>query len=393
MTQNLPKTETISLLLASLNANAIAADEHQQVLLNQDCHFLLQEAALHQKSSWAAHMTPNLAPYSLLGQQIVGMHQGNLLSPELYPFLKQTELTTLSWLKKHFHQPYARFTHGGSYSNLEALWQARDIKSQTNNVVYGSKACHYSVKKACDILGLRFQALDTDNNDRLLAETLRNACMQTPPVAIVLNIGTSAAGSIDPLSECVSIAAEYDCWLHIDAAWGGSVIMLPEQQRRYPMLAQADSISFDPHKSLFVPRPCSVLMSRHKKPAQTTNVDYLDSTPETQLAGSYGGEVFLPLWLNLQILGEEWFYQKTRQRLAQARLFGMQLSEQTDWQIMGSETGIVCFETKAEQSLAALVEQGIFSQAKVNGRPVYRAVFASHLTQESDLVRAIRPYL
>lgn len=393
MTQNQPKPETISLLLASLNANMIAADEQSQALLNPDCHLLLQEATLHQKSSWAAHMTPNLAPHSLLGQQIAGMHQGNLLSPELYPLLKQAELTTLSWLKKHFHQSYAHFTHGGSYSNLEALWQARDAKPHTSNVVYGSKASHYSVKKACDILGLKFQALDTDNIDRLYAESLRHACKQTPPVAIVLNIGTSAAGSIDPLTECLSIAAEYDCWLHIDAAWGGAAVMLPEQQHCYRILGQADSISFDPHKSLFVPRPCSVLMSRHKKQAQTIHIDYLDNPPETQLAGSYGGEVFLPLWLNLQLLGEQWFYQKTRQRLAQARQFVMQLSEQTDWQIIGSETGIVCFETQAEQSLAPLVDQGIFSQAKVNGRSVYRAVFASHLTQENQLIRAIRPYL
>lgn len=392
MSQTLPETETLSLLLNTLHTNGSESNVSKLALLNPDCQQLLTEAALHQESHWAAHMTPNLAPYSLLGQQIAGMHQGNLLSPELYPFLKQAETHTLDWLKAHFHLPFAHFTHGGSYSNLEALWQARDAQSQQRKRVYGSQASHYSIKKACDILGLEFHPLNTDDDDRLLTEALSEACQQEPPLAIVLNLGTSASGCIDPLTECASIAADYECWLHVDAAWGGAMVMLPEYKDTYQCLAQADTISFDPHKSLFQPRPCSILLSQHQKQS-LAETNYLDTPPTKQLAGSFGGELFLPLWLNLQLLGEDWFYEKTRYRLAQARQFVMQLSELTSWPAIQSETGIVCFETAEKDLLSPLVKQGVYSEAKINKRSVYRAVFASYHTQANDLIRAIRPYL
>jgi len=392
MNQTLPKAETISLLLDGLHSNTSVDNGSKLALLNGDCQQLLQEAALHQQSSWAAHMTPNLAPYSLLGQQIAGMHQGNLLSPALYPGLKEAETKTLDWIKKHFYQPFAGFTHGGSYSNLEALWQARDAKPQHSKRVYGSHASHYSIKKACDILGLEFHALETDDNERLLPEALSKACQQQVPLAIVLNLGTSACGSIDPLPESVATAAHYDCWLHVDAAWGGATVMLPEHKKTYQLLAQADTISFDPHKNLFQPRPCSILLSQHQKQA-LGDIHYLDTPPTKQLAGSYGGELFLPLWLNLQLLGEEWFYEKTRYRLAQARQFVMQMSELTTWPVIQSKTGIVCFETPEKELLSPLVEQGVLSKAMVNKQPVYRAIFASYHTQATDLIRAIRPYL
>ncbi len=392
MSQTLPKAETLSLLLETLHANRTSSNDSKLDLLTDDCQQLIQEATLHQQSSWAAHMTPNLAPYSLIGQQIASIHQGNLLSPELYPFLKDAEITTLDWIKTYFHQAHAYFTHGGSYSNLEALWQARDANTQQRKRVYGSHACHYSIKKACDILGLEFHALSTDDSDRLLPEALLKACQQERPLAIVLNLGTSASGCIDPLPESVSIAADYGCWLHVDAAWGGAVVMLPEYKGTYQCLAQADTVSFDPHKSLFQPRPCSILLSQHKKQS-LGETHYLDTPPTKQLAGSFGGELFLPLWLNLQLLGEEWFYEKTRYRLAQARQFVMQLSELTSWPVIRSETGIVCFESAEKGLLSPLVQQGIFSEARVNKRPVYRAVFASYHVQANDLIRAIRPYL
>lgn len=393
MTQTLPEAETISLLLNRLNTNSLEGNDTGHALLDDDCHMLLREAALHQQTHWAAHMTPNLAPYSLLGQRIAGLHQGNLLSAEMYPYLQQAETSALEWVKTHFHQPFARFTHGGTYSNLEALWQARDTKSVSNNIVYGSKASHYSVKKACDILGLEYQALDTDNEDRLRADALLTACQQKEPLAVVLNLGSSAAGSIDPLLDCLNIVSDYESWIHIDAAWGGAVVMLPENKPLYGVLAKADSISFDPHKSLFLPRPCSIVMSRHQKQLLQGDVNYLEKTPEKQLAGSYGAELFMPLWLNLRLLGQKWFYQMTRQRLAQARQFHIQLSELTDWPIVNSETGVICFEAPNKDHLLPLVQQGILSQAKINKRSVYRAVFASYQTQATSLIKAIRPYL
>lgn len=385
MNQPLPVSDAQRLLEQLLSSSS---DIHE--ILSAQQLKLLQEATESHRTDWAAHMTPNLAPYSQLGMQLASMHQGNLLSAELYPQLKHAEISTLAWLKNCFGFPYAHFTHGGSYNNLQALWQARNTHDASRRRVYASKACHYSVIKACDILGLELALIDTDENDKIRPDKLKQACLKQPPLAIVLTAGTSALGAIDPLKEAAELANEYKSWLHIDASWGGAVMILPENFALLEWAQQADSLCFDPHKSLFQPRPCSVFMSRHAA-GQLEQTDYLTTAPVQHLPGSYGGELFLPLWLNLQLLGQEWFFNQTRVRLKQAQRFSCEL-EQLGFAVKNGDTGIVCF-SKPDKSADALIDNGMFSKAQVNQRAVYRAVFASSRTQADSLIRALHPYL
>ena len=393
MTRAVLKIEQLEQLLHHLATGQITTFDGHDSSLSELCQPLLQEAAIHLQESWAAHMTPALAPYSLLASQIATLHSGNLLSAELYPLLHQAQESTSHWLCQRFQQNHALFTHGGSYANLEALWRARDASRSPSTIVYGSHATHYSVGKACQLLGLNFQAIETDNQDRMDIDSLRKACHQQEPVAIVFNAGSSALGSLDSIDDIVSIAKEMKCWLHIDAAWGGALMLLPEHQDRFAsLLQQADSITFDPHKALFQPKPCSVLLSKTAASCYS-DVGYLTSSPQKRLSGSYGGELFLPLWLNLQMLGENWFFQQIRLRLSHASQFARQLSALTDWPVVCSETGIVTFETPQPGQLQPLVEQGLFSTARLQHRVVYRAVFASTQTKPDTLIRSLHPFL
>lgn len=351
---------------------------------------LLEEAAALQCSDRAAHMTPNLAPYSSLGMQLAALHQGNLLSAELYPLLKQAESLTLDWLQDCFGLPYAHFSHGGSYNNLQALWQARNQYGGKRRHVYASRACHYSIHKACDLLGLELQLIDTDDDDRISVDKLAHACAQQAPLALVLTVGTPAMGSIDAIDTACRLAQEYQSWLHIDASWGGALMLLPENQTLTQLASQADSLCFDPHKSLFQPRPCSIFLSRHSS-QQRQQTDYLSAAPVARLAGSYGGELFLPLWLNLQLLGQDWFLAQTRARLHQAERFTHTLMTQ-GLTVKNGGTGIVCFQGE-NLPLDKLVASGFFSEARVDQQHVYRAVFASSLTQSDSLFRALHPFL
>ncbi len=386
MNQALPDSDACRLLEQLLDSPSI-----EDISLPDHCLSLLNEAAHQHQQAWAAHMTPTLAPYSLLGLQLAGLHQGNLLSAELYPKLKQAEQTSLDWFKSGFHYPYASFTHGGSYNNLQALWQARTQHNGSRRIVYASRASHYSVARACDILGLDYHPIDTGMDDVLSLEALSKACVKHPPLAVVLNAGTSALGAMDQLDRAADIAGKAGAWTHIDASWGGAVMLLPENRQRFSGLADTDSLCFDPHKSLFQPRPCSVLMSRHPV-GNTQETDYLAAAPTQRLGGSYGGELFLPLWLNLKLLGQDWFFQQTRARLKEADSFSHALATQTPWQVVNGGTGIVCF-TSAGVDLQKLVISGTFSTARVNQQPVYRAVFAGWQTQSESLIRALHPYL
>lgn len=360
----------------------------QQLQQHQHSTSLLAESQRHNQKDWAAHMSPSLAPYSLLGLHIAALHGGNLLSPELYPALKQCESDTLETLCQHFQQPHAHFTHGGSYSNLEALWRARKLSRHTRSTVYASTAVHYSIAKACELLQLDLVLIPCNDAGQIDIDQLRMACNHIAPLAVILNMGSSAIGAIDPLVQAITICRECDSWVHIDAAWGGALMFVTELAQNFPQLALADSISFDPHKSLFQPKPSSVLLYQQTIDTPPEQPDYLATPPAMVLPGSYGGELFLPLWLNLTLLGQDWFTTQIRNRLHQTAQFHQWLRKD-NWSCIHSQTGMVCFNKPKQPDLSALVAKGVFSVITHQHKDYYRAVFASHHTDTEQLIRAL----
>mgnify|MGYP003633919611 CR=1 FL=1 len=380
-------SDTVNILQNQLMA--FAKDEQITQLIEQ----LITEGRLHQKESWTAHMTPFIDPPALLGQLLAGLHNGNLLSAELYPQLALIEQQLLGWFCQLFQQPFGHFTHGSSYGNLDALWQAREQTKNSSNTVYGSQAAHYSISKACRILGLNFQTISTNDFGQIDLDALRTACQRVAPIAIVATVGTSSCGAIDPISTCTEMAKEFNSWCHIDAAWGGALILSQAHQHHLTGIAQADSICVDPHKALGQPKPCSLLL--YKRPLANTSdldVDYLTQAPKQTIGGSYGGELFLPLWCSLQLNGMQSFSDRTDQRLEQAEQFARALKQHSNWWLLHSATGIVCFKPPTNIDLTHLVNLGQLSLAKVNGREVYRAVFANHTSQAKALITALKAF-
>lgn len=354
-------------------------------------HHLLSEGQLHHKTNTAAHMTAPLSADSLFGQLLSSLHNGNLLSPELYPVLADIEQQTLQFLCELFDQNHGHFTAGSSYGNLEALWQAKQ-KTPSKRHVYASSASHHSVQTACNILGLTFTVIPCDQLGRLDTSTLKKACQQHSPLAIIATAGTPATGQFDPLDDCASLTKQYNTWYHIDAAWGGSLRLLPENNSLFGQaLSKADSLCFDPHKAWAQPKPSSVLLYQQATEAMFSQpVDYLSQVPKQQIHGSRGGEHFLPLWYSLHTDGIEGLRQFCRSALEQATQFTQALAEETAWPITTSPTGIVCFNTECD--LDALVSNGILSKAQHNAKTVYRVTFIGRNTHATELMTALRPY-
>lgn len=379
--------EAIGLLQSQLS---VLADDDQFAQLIQQ---LIIEGQLHHKDTWAGHMTSAVESPALLGQVLAGLHNGNLLSSELYPKLAVIERQLLDWFCQLFGQSFGHFTHGSSYGNLDALWQAREHNNNLSKLVYGSQAAHYSIIKACRILGLDFQAIPTDELGQLKVNALRTACQHAAPLAIVVTAGTTSCGAIDPIDACIEIAREFSSWCHIDAAWGGALILSPTHQHYLFGITLADSVSFDPHKALGQPKPCSVLL--YKQPLTIDadiDVDYLTQTPKQTIGGSYGGELFLPLWCSLKLGGAQSFSDRIDHRLQQAEQFALALKQYTNWWLLHSATGIVCFRPSSNIDLIHLVNLGQLSTAKVNGQAVYRVVFANHTSQAEPLLAALKFY-
>ena len=351
---------------------------------------LILEGNIHNQQSWTAHMTPSIDSPALLGQLLAGLHNGNLLSVELYPQLARIEKQLIDWFCQLFQYKQGHFTHGSTYANLEALWHAREQAYTDSIIVYGSQDAHYSIIKACRILGLQFKSITTNERGELSVAALRHACEQQPPLAIVATAGTPSCGAIDPIVDCVALANAFSCWCHIDAAWGGALIMTSQA----PLLKgveDANSISFDPHKALSQPRPCGLLL--YQQPLESiSDIDYLMHDPKQTLPGSYGGELFLPLWLSLTLSGKQALINQIEYRLQQSKTFYKTLNKQTDWWTFFSPTGMVCFKPSNNYDFSPLIQQGIISEIKMNNRSVYRAVFASDKTQATVLFAALKDY-
>lgn len=352
------------------------------------CQQLLNEARLQQANDQAAHMRDQIYPAAMAGKLLTVLHQGNLLSAELYPTLQKLEQATLSALAGWFKFPLGHFTSGGSAANLEALWLAKQRQPQ-RKIVYASENCHYSLAKACALLDLQLQLLPTDNQHQLDLSALNNACQNISPLAIVATAGTTGSGHIDPLTAITKLAGVYQSWLHIDAAWGGFLALL-DNDNLLSAAEQADSLCFDPHKSLGQPRPCGLLFYRQALPALTENVAYLLSQPDSRLSGSRGGESFLPLWLTLQHHGIDKLTAELNAKLAEARKMADLLNGKVT-NLLLSDTGIICFQHPAD--LQPLMAAGVVSKTRLKQQDFYRLVFADNACKADAVFKRLAPFL
>ena len=85
------------------------------------------------------------------------------------------------------------------------------------------------------------------------------------PFLVVATAGTTGAGVVDPLLTVSEIARAEGLWLHVDAAWGGAAVLVPELQAELAGIEQADSITFDPHKFLSMPMGAGMFLTRNRE--------------------------------------------------------------------------------------------------------------------------------
>jgi glutamate/tyrosine decarboxylase-like PLP-dependent enzyme len=352
---------------------------------------LFNEGQIHQSQTWAAHMTGVSSNASLLGSLIANLHQGNLLSAELYPLLANIEQQLIQLFCAEFSFAHGHLTHGATYANLEALWAARQ-RSAPRNKVYASKAAHYSINKACQLLQLELVYIDCTEDGRINSSALAEACLAEAPAAIVLNAGTTTLGNIDPFEECMTIAQQYDAWTHIDAAWGGPFLLTEQFQDQRRAAATADSLCFDAHKALNQPRAAGFLLYQHRLPEFGFEASYLQQ-PTDRLPGSYGGESFLPLWFEMTEKGLDGIKTELSQRLELAAQLANELNKATDRTVLLGDTAIVGIEARAGDEVSELLATGLISSAKHGSQAIYRLVINHLSVSVADIMKRLAPLL
>ncbi len=180
------------------------------------------------------------------------------------------------------------FVSGGSAGNLSALVVARDTAQQrglragTPHVLVSDQS-HSSIANALRITGMRPIIAPTIDG-RLTRESIERTVEAHPAqvediVAIVATAGTTNAGIVDDLAAAAHLAEEHRWWFHVDGAYGGAGLLVPDYVGMYAGIERADSLVMDPHKWWFAPYDSAALIYRDPHLARavhTQDASYLD---------------------------------------------------------------------------------------------------------------------
>jgi glutamate/tyrosine decarboxylase-like PLP-dependent enzyme len=238
---------------------------------------------------------------------------------------------------------------GGSIANLSALATARDAHGlasadYASAVVYLTSQVHHSVEKALDLTGLREaqrHIVPMDEGHRMRPDALERAIAEdrargARPWLVVAAAGTTDAGAVDPLDGIADVAQREGCWLHVDAAYGGFFLLTEHGRAALAGIARADSVVLDPHKGLFLPYGCGMLVAKDARLLarthghtghymQDANRDVSDLSPadvSPELTKHFRA---LRMWLPLVVLGVAPFRAALNEKLLLARHAAEQL--------------------------------------------------------------------
>ena len=305
------------------------------------------------------------------------------------PTSAMIEARAIRWLcdlLNYGPRSFGTLASGGSEANLIALKCARDrvastikdrgLRSAANDlVVYASEQCHYSIDKSVDILGLGRESLrkiPTDDQFHIRTRALQEQIVKDRdagllPCCVVGVAGTTSTGVIDPLDELAAIAREHGCWYHIDAAYGGPLAFSDKHKAKLSGIEQADSITFDPHKWMFVPFACAATLVRD---GGRVLRDAFDMSPEYLSEDRGGADVefdffrygqmgtrrfnSLKLWMAMKFMGREGYAQTVERQIDLTNYLAAQLDELKGFRRVGEvETAVCCFRYLPE-SVSAL---------------------------------------
>ena len=189
------------------------------------------------------------------------------------------------------------FPTGGSMSNFMSLIMARDkIDSKAKDkgalkklVAYTSENSHYSMSKNASLSGIgreNVRYIRSDQYGRLnILEFINQVKLDKSsgliPFYLNATAGTTVLGAFDNISNLAPICKDNNIWLHLDGAFGGSVIFSKKYKHLVNGIHLTDSFCFNAHKTLGAPLSTSILAVRNKEDLYNSfnnDADYLYQT-------------------------------------------------------------------------------------------------------------------
>jgi L-2,4-diaminobutyrate decarboxylase len=392
---------------------------------------------------YVGHMDSLASSIGIFSDALVSAFNNNMLSYEMSLVFTRMERTVLDWAMRRFG--WERDGHrrgflvsGGTLANIQALWVARNARAGNRinengidpaagrPVVIASEHAHYSFLKASNLLGFGrrgFRAVPVDAGGCVDPARVEDAIAAARrdgmnPFCLIGVAGTTITGTIEPLERLGEIARKNGMWFHVDAAYGGSIILSDRLRERLRGCESADSITWNPQKWLYVPKTCASILFRDGRILEDTVREPFVYGRETAqgerpnlgeytIQGTRRVDV-LKLWLTLEHLGTEYLDRLITQDIERARWFARKIADTPGFELVNNpDLSIVCFrvipdgwdrERDAErldevqvrvQRAVAERGHGWLSLPTYRGRRVLRAVVLHPRCSESVLGRLL----
>jgi len=376
----------------------------------------------------------------ILGEMVTAALNLNGMLWRTSPVATELEQVVTDWLRQLFGMGdgwFGMITDTASISTMYALAAARErdpslgIRQRgmagradlPRLRVYCSEHAHSSVDKAAMTLGLGLENVvhvASDGDFRMRPDALARAILADRaqgyrPLAVVATAGTTSMTSVDPIAAIAAICKRESLWLHVDGAYGGSAMAVPEMRALFTGIDLADSLVVNPHKWLFTPMDCSVLFTRQPailRRAFSLVPEYLVTEDGDQALNymDYGlqlGRRFraLKLWMVVRAFGADGIADRIRHHCQLARTFAGWVSAEGDgWQVCAPVPfSTICFrhvpegETDEQQIadhnaaiMARVNESGkvFISHTKLGDQYVLRVAIGNLRTTEATLATA-----
>ncbi|HEX6174245.1 MAG TPA: pyridoxal-dependent decarboxylase [Candidatus Binatia bacterium] len=379
----------------------------------------------------------------ILGEMLMGALNVSAMTWRTSPSATELETLVLDWLRQMLGLPtdYTGVVYDtASVAVMHALAAAREdlgFAARARGLcgrpeipvlrIYASDQAHSSVEKAAITLGLgedNVRRVPCEASYRMDVSALRSA-IDTDlrggllPMAVVATVGTTSTTSVDPVDEIAVLCNEYRLWLHVDAAYGGAMALLPEGRYVMKGVEAADSIVVNPHKWLFVPLDFSALYIRRPELLRATFSlvpEYLrgDAEQAERNYMDYGiqlGRRFraLKAWMVIRSFGREGLATRIREHIRLARLFASWLDADSEFQVLAPVTmAVVCFriaphvpgttparDEEIDSLNRRLVEavnrtgKAYLTYTTLNGQVAMRLAVGNILTTERHLARVL----
>jgi len=360
----------------------------------QDLDEIIMPGITHwQSPNFFAYFPANTSPPSILAEMIISTLGAQCMIWETSPSAAELEEKIMIWLRDLIHLPSGFegvIQDTASTATLAALLTARERKSdfRINREgagksgtlrVYCSGQTHSSVEKAVKISGLgrdnlvkipvrQDYSMDTAKLEESVKEDISNGFQ---PCFVVATIGTTGSTAVDSLRSIGEVCQRYGIWLHVDAAMGGTALILPEFQWMLDGREYIDSFVFNPHKWMFTNFDCSAYFVKDPG-ALIRTFEVLPEYLKTRTRGKVNdyrdwgiplGRRFraLKLWSVIRMFGINGLREKIRYHIKLASNLAELISVEPDFEILAPVVlNVVCFrykpDGKNENQLNALNE-------------------------------------